>query len=140
MNNGHWNFDAQMQPAGNAGFVYAIYDTVMGVGYIGKKNYYTSSDGRRMESTWRHYKSSSNNLKLLFNHRPKEEFEFYCLEEYKTLGDLAYAESWSIIQARCLENELWYNRGVESVGWKVKRPPTPRHRSRLEMICQKVYG
>lgn len=138
--NGHWDFPELMRPNDHAGFVYAIYDTVMGKGYVGRKNYHSFSQARKLPSDWKTYCSSSNTLKTLFKHRPMDEFEFYCIEEYKNRGDLAYAESWSMFAVRALENEHWYNQGVESVGWKVKVPPTKRHRLRLDEVYKKVYG
>jgi hypothetical protein len=138
--NGHWIFPETMRPDKHAGFVYAIIDLVMGMGYIGKKNYRSMQQARKVPSDWKTYCSSSNTLKLLFQHRPKSEFEFICIEEYANRGDLAYAESWSLFQVKALESNYWYNRGIESVGWKVKTPPTARHREHLDMVYERIHG
>ena len=136
--NGHWDFPEDMYSAKHAGFVYAVYDKVLGCGYIGKKHFHSVTQARKVESDWKSYMTSSNTLKSHFDVRPKEEFEFICLELYSNRGDLCYAESWSIITAKALESNAWYNRGVESVGWKVKVPPTARHKARLSAIIERV--
>lgn len=138
--NGHWEFPETMNPSAHVGFVYAIYDTVMCRGYIGKKHYHSVQQARKVPSDWKSYTSSSTTVNLLLKHRPKEEFEFICIEEYGARGDLAYAESWSLYQVAALETQYWYNKGIESVGWKVKRPPSARHKERLAKVYQKVHG
>lgn len=141
MENGHWEFDSQMTPDKHAGFVYIIVDNLMGMGYIGKKGYMSSAGGRLQQSNWKSYMSSSNSLKLVFEHREKSEFSFICLEEYRYKGDLAYAESWSLFKVKALEKQaFWYNKGIESVSWSVKVPPTDRHKGRLEAAVRRVYG
>lgn len=140
MNNGHWSFPEQMDES-NAGFVYAIVDTVMGMGYIGKKNFKSSAKGMWLPSDWRTYKSSSKALAIMFNERPVSEFEFICLEQYKYKGDLSYAESWSLFRVKALESKgFWYNKGIEAVAWQVRVPPTPRHRERIAEVVERVYG
>ena len=138
--NGHWDFPVLMEPSNYTGFIYAIYDKVMGQGYIGKKHFHSFQQSRKVESDWKSYMSSSNTLKTIFQVRPKDEFDFICLEMYTNRGDLSYAETWSMIHARVLESNAWYNGGIESVGWKVKRPPTARHKERLEDVIRKVNG
>lgn len=138
--NGHWDFSEVMQPDVYTGFVYAIYDKVFGKGYIGKKHFHSFSQGRKVPSDWKTYCSSSTELKSMIDNRPREEFEFICIEQYKTKGDLCYAESWSIFAVKALENGFWYNKGLESVGWKVKNPPSQRHKDRLNEVYKKVHG
>jgi len=130
-----------MNPEKNSGFVYVIVDNVMGMGYIGKKGYMSNAGGRLQQSNWRTYLSSSNTLKLIFEHRDLTEFSFICIEEYKSKGDLAYAESWSLFKVKALEKQaFWYNKGIESVSWAVKVPPTERHKGRLDEAVRRVYG
>lgn len=139
--NGHWQFDCKMDPEHNAGFVYAVIDNVMGLAYIGKKGYHSSAGGRLQQSNWRSYTTSSKTLKLLFEHRPLSEFSFICIEEYKYKSDLAYAESWSLFKVRALEQSaFWYNKGIESVSWSVRVPPTARHKERLAQVEKEIYG
>ena len=83
--NGHWVFPEQMGE--HVGFIYVIRDTVLKRFYLGKKLYYgTGQLNRGKESNWRKYTSSSEVLNELLKQRPREEFDFICIEQYKTKG------------------------------------------------------
>lgn len=138
VDNGHWEFPDKMGPP-YIGFIYAMYDPVLGRAYIGKKVYLgTGQKNRGKDSGWRNYVSSSNLLKELFQHRPVSEFEFICIEQYKTKGTLSYAETWSLCMAEAPTSKLFYNTRIESVSWSVKEPISERHKERLSMIIKRV--
>jgi hypothetical protein len=136
--NGHWQFPEEMGPP-FVGFIYALYDPVLHRAYLGKKAYLgTGVKNRGKDSGWRNYVSSSNLLKELFQHRPVSEFEFICIEQYKTKGTLSYAETWSLCMAEAPTSKLFYNTRIESVSWSVKEPISERHKERLSMIIKIV--
>ena len=86
------------------------------------------------ESNWRRYTSSSKVLGELLKARPKEEFEFICLEQYKTKGTLSYSETWSLCRVEAPTSNEWYNTLIEKVSWPVKEQITKRHKERLERV------
>jgi len=138
--NGHWEFPEQMGPP-FVGFIYALYDPVLCRAYLGKKVYLgTGIKNRGKDSGWRTYISSSNLLKELFLHRPVEEFEFICIEQYKSKGTLSYAETWSLCLAEAPTSRNFYNTRIEAVSWSVKEPISDRHKERLKAIIDKVKG
>jgi hypothetical protein len=133
--NGHWHFPEQMGGKAYAGFIYVIRDTVLNRFYLGKKSYFGAGKlNKGVESNWRKYMSSSNLLKEMFAERPKEEFDFIVLEQYKTKGTLSYSETWSLCLVEAPTSDLWYNHLVEKVSWRVKEPISERHKDRLQRI------
>ena len=132
IHNGHWRFPEQMGGK-HVGFIYLIRDTVLGKFYLGKKQFYgTGSINKGKVSNWKVYKSSSPVLKEHFKERPYyDEFEFICLEQYKTKGTLGYSETWSLAHVEAPTDDTWYNRIIEKVQWKVTEPITDRHKERL---------
>jgi len=126
MNNGHWLFPDQMGVG--SGFVYLIRDTVLKRFYLGKKSYKTR-DGRK--SPWEFYVSSSNVMGEMLKVRPKSEFEFICLEQYRTKGTVSYAETWSLCLVEAPTTSVFYNTRIEKVSWAVKEPISERHKDRL---------
>jgi hypothetical protein len=135
-NNGHWTFPEKM--GDGVGFIYVIRDNVLGRHYLGKKSYLTGGKlnyGR--ETDWRRYLSSSKLLAVLLKERPREEFEFIAIEQYRTKGTLSYAETWSLCRVEAPTSVTWYNTRVEKVSWSVKEPISQRHKLRLEMLLDK---
>lgn len=129
-NNGHWVFDKQMGTG--VGFIYIIRDKYLERFYLGKKTYVGAGRlNKGVESNWRKYKSSSKALAEHFRIRPLNEFEFICIEEYKTKGTLSYAETWTLCLVEAPTNELWYNRLIEKVSWPVKEPISDKHKQRV---------
>jgi hypothetical protein len=131
--NGHWSFGEQMG-IGVVGFIYVIRDKVLQRFYLGKKLYYgmgTLNKGK--ESNWKKYSSSSKVLNELLRVRPKEEFEFICIEQYKTKGTLSYSETWSLCLVEAPTSKEWYNTLIEKVSWNVKETITERHKARLDL-------
>jgi hypothetical protein len=128
--NGHWQFPEQM--GDGVGFIYLIRDNYLKKFYLGKKlyrGYGKLNNGK--ESNWRRYTSSSKVLKEMFKERPREEFDFICLEQYKTKGTLSYSETWTLCFVEAPTNDRWYNRLIEKVSWNVRERITDRHKERL---------
>ena len=90
------------------------------------------------ESDWRRYLSSSKLLAEMMQERPKKEFEFICIEQYKTKGTLSYSETWSLCLVEAPTSVKWYNNLIEKVSWNVKEPITARHRQRLNEIIERM--
>ena len=133
IHNGHWQFEEQM--GDGVGFIYVIRDMYMEKLYLGKKQYRVMRGvNKGKESNWKKYISSSKILQETFMNRPDEEFEFICLEEYKTKGGLRYAETWSLCYVDALCNSLWLNGQIEKITWKVTEPVTERHKANLNKI------
>jgi len=89
ISNGHWKFPHQMGTGKHVGFIYVIRDLYMRKMYLGKKQYRgTGAVNKGVETNWRRYTSSSKELNILLANRPKDEFDFVCVEEYFTKGTL----------------------------------------------------
>jgi hypothetical protein len=124
MYNGHWKFPEQMGEISKVGFIYLIRDNYLKRFYLGKKLFRGHGvQNRGKESNWKTYVSSSKALAEIFKVRPKEEFEFICLEQYNTKGTLCTVEAPT--------NRNWYNTLIEKVSWPVKEPISDRHKQRL---------
>jgi hypothetical protein len=133
IHNGHWLFPNQMGDPAYVGFIYLIRDNYLKRFYLGKKLYYGSGNmNKGKESNWKSYITSSKFFKEVFIQRPKEEFDFICLEQYKTRGTLSYAETWTLCFVEAPTNKNWYNTRIEQVSWSVKEPITDRHKQRLK--------
>lgn len=129
--NGHWLFEEQMGDC--IGFIYVIRDNVLKRYYLGKKLFVgTGKLNKGKESNWKKYSSSSKVLNELLKERPKSEFDFICIEQYKTKGTLSYSETWSLCHVEAPTSKEWYNTLVEKVSWPVKEPISARHKKRLE--------
>jgi hypothetical protein len=128
--NGHWSFPEQMGTG--VGFIYIVRDSYMKKFYLGKKQFKgTGVKNRGKESNWKKYVSSSKLLQQLMLDRPREEFDFICLEEYKTKGTLSYSETWSLCYVEAPTSDHWYNTLINKVSWNVKEKITDRHKERL---------
>jgi hypothetical protein len=133
--NGHWTFDTQMGSKDKLGFIYVIRDSYLERFYLGKKFYRGQrGNAKGVESNWKKYLSSSNLLKELFAERPREEFDFICLEEYTSKSGLSWAETWTLCFVEAPTTKIWYNTRVEKVAWTVKEHVTEAHKERLAKI------
>ena len=134
--NGHWDFPAECEPMAYFGFIYLIHDTRLDKFYIGKKQYRLArGDNVNQESDWKIYRSSCKPLRHQIKLRGKGEFKFYILDQYRTRGSLAYAESWSLMQVEAPANhDRWYNYAVNEVNWHCYEQITQRHKQRLAAI------
>jgi hypothetical protein len=139
--NGKWEFPEQMGGKEYVGFIYAIYDTVLKRAYLGKKLYRGHGAlNKGKESNWKTYTSSSKLIQEIMAHRPPEEFEYICIEQYKAKGALAYAETWSLCLVEAPTSVKWYNTRIEAISWSVKEGITDRHKARIGKINALVQG
>jgi hypothetical protein len=137
--NGHWSFPEQMGEKPYVGFIYVIYDKVLNRAYIGKKLFrghgVVNAD---KESNWKSYVSSSKLLKTVMKERTKSEFEFICIEQYKTKGTLSYSETWSLCLVEAPTSKLFYNTLIEKVTWNVREAISDRHKERLNAVIKRM--
>jgi len=119
------------------GFVYVIRGKDGGRSYIGKKQYVGRGRANRgVVSNWQWYVSSSKELSAVIKEYGKDMFEFIAIEEYKTMGGLSYAETWSLMYAETpSRQDLWYNRLINKVSWISKEGISERHKRRLAGVC-----
>jgi hypothetical protein len=138
--NGRWQFEEQMGGKEFVGFVYVIYDKVLNRAYLGKKLYRGHGQvNKGLESDWKRYKSTSGILKELWKAgRPLEEFEFICIEQYRTKGSLSYSETWSQCFVEAPTTKYFYNTRVEAVSWSVKEAITLRHKTHLIKLLERM--
>jgi len=133
--NGHWLFNDQL--GDGVGFIYVIRDNILQRFYLGKKLFRGAGKlNYGKESNWKRYTSSSNTIATLLKERPREEFDFVVLEQYKAKGALSYAETWTLCLVEAPTNVTWYNTRIEKVSWPVKEMITQRHKMRLEMVLR----
>jgi hypothetical protein len=137
--NGHWDFPEAMDTRGYVGFIYVLFDTYLKRAYLGKKFYRGNGvKNKGVESDWKKYISSSKVMKEIFAERPRDEFEFICLEQYKMRGALSYAETWSLCFVEAPTSEQWYNTRIEKVSWNVNEPVSDRHKCRLNEVLERM--
>lgn len=130
--NGHWMFPEQLTPKEHVGFVYIIRDLRSGHMYIGKKQMRgTGRLNKGQESDWRTYTGSCEALNKEINRRSVYEFSFVVLEQYRTKGTLAFAETWSLSICESPTKPEFYNTTIERVSWRCTEAITQRHRDRL---------
>lgn len=136
LDNGHWQFGGvAMKPHENAGFVYCIRHRATGVMYFGRKNFIRQGRYAGFESDWRSYQSSSKKLQNWIAELGTDAFYFIVLEQYRTMGGLGYAETWTLMTAKTTENpQRFLNKSVESISWHSREKITERHESRLKQI------
>lgn len=110
-------------PEGAVSFVYVITDTVTGIGYIGKKSFWSTScqiqpNGRKknttVESDWRKYYSSNNTILSLVKGGNGSRFRREILHICKTKGTATYLEAKEQFLRGVLEEpDKWYNQQIE---------------------------
>lgn len=108
--------------SGFLGFVYLIRNLHTGKGYIGKKLFWFKKTkqvkGKKkrflVESDWKDYYSSSQELKDDVVKYGKENFHREILYLCKTKGTCNYLELREQIDRRVLESDDWYNGYVGS--------------------------
>lgn len=138
LDNGHWIFPEQMGDASKVGFLYYVYDVPLDRVYIGKKKYLTTKKGKQVPSEWRSYSTSSEIVKKLLSARPKDEFQFICIEEYSTPSGLAYAETWTLCYVEAPTTDRFYNKRIEEISWHIRERITPRHKQRLSHLLERM--
>ena len=114
-------------PEDYQGFVYIITELDTDKKYIGKKNFWkpkvlpvTKSRKRRVrtriESDWRDYYGSSNEVKLLVEDKGKENFKREIIRLCKTKGEMSYFEMKEQFDRDVLLKDDYYN---EFIGGKI---------------------
>lgn len=102
----------------NYGFVYIITNLLDNRKYIGKKFFYTSKRKQvnkvrkryKVESDWKEYWSSSEELKADIQKHGKENFKREIIHLCKSKGVTNYLEAKEQFQNSVLENkDMWYN-------------------------------
>jgi hypothetical protein len=107
---------------GLVGFVYLIRNVQSGKGYIGKKLFWFKKTkqikGKKkkflVESDWKTYYSSSEELKADVAKLGKENFHREILHLCTSKGNCNYLELREQIDRRVLESDDWYNSYVGS--------------------------
>ena len=133
--NGHWIFPEKMDSQAYSGFIYVVRDNYFKQFYLGKKVYKGSrGKARGVESNWKRYMSSSKHLQIMFAERPKSEFDFIVLEQYKMKGAVSYAETWTLCNVEAPTKAEWLNVRIEPVSWSVSEAVTDRHKDRLKRV------
>lgn len=99
------------------GFVYCIYNLLDGRKYIGKKLFFGTrtktikgkKKKQKVESDWRNYWGSSEELQADIAKLGESNFKREILHLCKTKGVLNYIELREQIDRRVMETELYYN-------------------------------
>ena len=115
-----WTYRGELfsDPGDNYGFVYIITNNIDGRKYIGKKFFWSLKRKQvnkvrkryKVESDWRDYWSSSDELKADINRLGKENFTREIIHLCKTKGVTNYLEAKEQFLNNVLENkEEWYN-------------------------------
>ena len=128
IDNGHWLFPVQMGATQYEGFIYVMYHRGLNLLYLGMKTY-RSSSGKT--SGWRTYTSSSETVLKAMKETSHDQWDFICIEQYKTKGGLSYAETWSLCFVDAPLKKHWLNRRIEKIEWKSQETRSIRHINRL---------
>jgi len=134
--NGRWSFDEQMGANREVGFIYVIKNLKTGRLYLGKKLFVGFGKlNKGQESNWRSYVSSNKEIQEDIKLNGDSHLEFICLEQYKSKGALAYAETWSLCFVEDPTLGLCINKRIEAISWVVREPISERHKERLRKIA-----
>lgn len=118
---------AEFDSSDLAGFVYLITDLNNGKKYVGKKNLWSTRRLRplkgqkrrrvkKLESDWRDYFGSNEEVKLLVENEGKERFKREILRLCKSKGEMTYFEMKEQIDREVLFRDDYYN---EFIGGKI---------------------
>lgn len=127
------NLPPDFSPEDWAGFVYLIVDTVTSRKYIGKKFFWSlrkmkvKGQKRRKlvkkESDWKHYKSSSEELKAAIKEHGVDRFEFIILSLHKTRAEVNYSEvkeqfSRDVLYSKINDEYEYFNHCILNRYWR----------------------
>lgn len=110
-----------------AGFVYLITDLENGKKYVGKKNFWSTRRlpplkgqkrrrVKKLESDWRTYYGSNEEVKLLVEQAGNKRFKREILRLCKTKGEMSYFEAKEQFDREVLFRDDYYN---EFIGCKI---------------------
>ncbi len=126
------------------GFVYKITNKLTGKAYIGRKYFYKSvkKKGKRriyIESDWKDYYSSCDELKQDVNKFGKENFLREIISLHETKGDTNYWENYELFRNNVLEavdfkgEKLYYNNNIMNRYFIRKNKP-------VRLLSETYYG
>jgi len=118
---------AEFDSSDLAGFVYLITDLNNGKKYVGKKNLWSTRRLRplkgqkrrrvkKLESDWKDYFGSNEEVKLLVENEGRERFKREILRLCKSKGEMTYFEMKEQIDREVLFRDDYYN---EFIGGKI---------------------
>jgi len=153
MNNGHWEFEREMDPSKYQGFVYLIINNETKRAYIGKKKYfsvttlpplkgYKRNRKQFKEMPWRNYTGSSKELNEDIDKLGKDKFSFICLCECETQAELTYTETKLQYDMNVLTDVLpdntrkYYNKAIGAIKFL---PPVVVAESTREKLRKRAY-
>jgi len=154
MDNGHWEFDREMNPSKYQGFVYLIMNNETQRAYIGKKKYfsvltlpplkgYKRNRKQFKEMKWREYTGSSADLNADIEKLGKDKFSFICLCEAETQAELTYTETKLQFDFNVLTDVLpdgerkYYNKAIGAIKFL---PPKVVAESTRKKLSEKAYN
>jgi len=116
---GHWTCDIHI-PETPYGFVYKITNLVDGKCYIGKKQMISvkkmpplkgkkNKGHKEVETDWRAYTGSSNDLNADISKHSKDNFKFQIVRFCTSKWELSYYETKAQFEADVLVSEKFYN-------------------------------
>jgi hypothetical protein len=154
MDNGHWEYEKQMDPSKYQGFVYLILNNKTGRAYIGKKKYfsittlpplkgYKRKRKKFTEMPWRDYTGSSAELNEDIAKEGKENFTFICLTECETQAELTFTEvklqhDMDVLTSVLPDNKRkFYNKAIGAIKFL---PPKVVSQKTREKLRQRAYN
>lgn len=117
-----YNGEPYNEPGEYYGYVYIIENLLSGRKYIGKKFFWSTKRKQvnkkrksyKVESDWKEYWSSSDELKSDIELHGKENFRRTIIHLCKNKGSCNYLEAKEQFVAAVLENtDLWYNSWIQ---------------------------
>jgi len=144
----HW-VGCPLNPEGNFGFIYLIFNILDGRMYVGKKQFWSRTrkkvgdKARRKvvtkELDWRSYTSSSKQLNADIEKYGKDKFVFFSLFQLETRGGLHYAEIECQVLLRVLTarlpngGPLFYNRQINGCKFLPRECLSEEHRRKISL-------
>lgn len=140
-----WHYNDKLYketPEEYQGFVYQITELDTGKMYIGKKNFWkpkilpkNSKRSRRVrtrvESDWRTYFGSSEEVKLLIEKKGEENYKREILRLCQTKGEMSYYEAKLQFERDVLLSDEYYN---SFIGCKIHKRHLPENLSNTTVI------
>jgi len=112
MDTGHWKADFHIDFKLFFGFVYIITNTLSGKRYIGCKQFKFKKKNKIIDSDWKTYTGSSNDLNADIKKYGKQNFDFRIVSLHSCKTLLSYYETKLIFEADALLSPDYYNQFV----------------------------